>query len=158
MKTDKNNFLQRFNLGHSFLIVCFDLFLVFLIDTFQMEYASSYLLPRMLCIFGLVVIILMFATGSIKRSRATDDKQEERSGVQPGIAVIFTAVYFFGALFLGFILATTIAFIVFAFMMKYQKKLVVYILSIIIPFVLHIAFVNLLKAPLPSGVIEKLLF
>jgi hypothetical protein len=158
MKTDKNNFLQRFNLGNSFLIVCFVLFSVFLIDTFQMEYASSYLLPRMLCIFGLVVIILMFATGSIKRSRATNDKQEERSGVQPGIAVIFTAVYFFGALFLGFILATTIAFIVFAYMMKYQKKLVAYILSIIIPFVLHIAFVNLLKAPLPSGVIEKLLF
>jgi hypothetical protein len=158
MKTDRNNFWQRFNLGNSFLIVCFVLFCVFLIDTFRMEHASSYLLPRAVCITGLVAISIIFARGLIKPSRATDEKQEKKSGVQLGTAVIFTAVYFVGASFLGFILASMIAFIVFASMMKYQKKQVVYILAIVVPFALHIAFVNLLKAPLPRGIVERLLF
>lgn len=158
MKTKKNKILQLFNLDNAFLIVCLTLFSVFLIKTFQMKHVSAFLLPRILCISGIVFIIIMIISSHFKKVDRVADKVEQEKGIHPGFAMSFAGGYFFITYFLGFILSTCIAIIAFSYMMKFQNKKIVFILSVMIPFTLHFAFVTFLQATLPRGIIENLLF
>lgn len=158
-KNNKNTHL--FTLNNIFLVVCFLLFMGFFINTFQMEDASSYMLPRMLCIFGLVVITIMVVSAVFKAETVEISKNEtadQKGGLSIGYSITFVVVYFSMTNVLGFILTTCLAIISFSYIMRYQNKKIIIVLSIVIPLILHLAFVTLLKASLPSGIVEHLFF
>ena len=126
-----------------------------------MEEASSYLLPRMVCVFGFIVSLLKLFVAYLKPPRAEADTNEERSeakGLHIAYSIVFVAAYFLATLWLGFILSTAVAIIAFSYLMSYPRKTLAAVLSIAIPLTLHLAFVTLLQAPLPTGIIERLLF
>lgn len=126
-----------------------------------MEEASSYLLPRMVCVFGFVVSLLKLVVAYLKTGSAEADKNEggsEAKGVHVASSIVFVAAYFLATLWLGFILSTAVAIIAFSYLMSYPRKTLAVVLSIAIPLMLHLAFVTLLQAPLPSGIVERLLF
>jgi len=162
MAGDSPNKGRFFSINNIFLALCFILFSVFLINTFQMEDASSYVLPRMLCIFGLVVILIMVVSAVFQKKTTQTDKPGGESGKKEGLAIgysiAFAAAYFFMTNVLGFMLTTCLAIIAFSFIMGYQNKKIIILLSMIIPLILHLAFVTLLKASLPQGIVENLLF
>ena len=153
--------IQFLDLNNSFLIICLLLFSVFLIKTYQMEDVSSYLLPRMLCIFGIVVILIMIISGYLKTDAVNDKKKEaidQKTGIHIGYSIAFATAYFFITRTLGFMLTTCIAIIAFSCLMRFQNKKLLLILSAAIPLILHYAFVVLLKASLPAGIVENLFF
>lgn len=146
--------------GNIFLGLCVVVFVVFLVDTYDMEEASSYLLPRMVCVFGIVVGSIKLLVGYAK-PLGDDGASEDASGAKGlhiGYSIAFVAAYFFSTLWLGFILATAVAMLAFSYLMKFPRKRVAIALSIAIPLILHLAFVTLLQASIPAGVVEKLLF
>ena len=161
MKPENKKYLQFFNLNNIFLGLCLILFSIFLIDSYKLEDVSSFLLPRMVCIFGIVMIIIMLISGYLKPDGALkeDAKEKDRTtGISPGYTFAFAVAYFLLTRFVGFLLATCMAIICFSYMMKFKNKKLVFVLSVIIPLALHLAFVTLLKASLPAGVIENLFF
>lgn len=161
MDTNNKKNVHFFTLNNILLVFCFLLFLVFLINTFQMKDASSFMLPRMLCIFGLAVIAIMIISAVFKANTGEKSKNEvsdQKGGLVIGYSIAFVAVYFFMANVLGFILTTCLAIILFSYIMGYQNKKIALLFSMVIPLVLHLAFVSLLKASLPSGIVENLLF
>jgi magnesium-transporting ATPase (P-type) len=150
-----------FTLNNIFLVFCLILFSVFLINTYQMKDASSYMLPRMLCIFGIVIIGIMIISAVFKVDSVKTPKNEapaQKAGLKIGYSIAFAVAYFFMTNLLGFILATGLAIIAFSYLMGYQNKKIIVLLSVIIPLILHLAFVTLLKSSLPSGLVENLLF
>lgn len=160
MKTNKKN-VQWFSMNHIFLGVCFALFSVFLISTYRMEDASSYMLPRILCVFGLVMIVIMVVSSTLKTDRVKSTRSEapaSREGLAVGYSIAFAIGYFFLTNLLGFILATALAVVAFSFLMKYENRKIIVLLAALIPLILHLAFVTLLKSSLPEGVIERLIF
>jgi hypothetical protein len=156
---------RLFDTSNVFLGLSVAFFVVFLVNTYEMEEASSYLLPRMLCIFGIVVGSIKLFVGNLKPRRVDPDASEEASeeesegkGLHIGYSIVFVAAYFFSTLWLGFILATAIAVLAFSYLMKFPRKKLAIVLSVAIPLILHLAFVTLLSASLPAGIVENLLF
>jgi len=158
MKSKENKILRFFNLDNGFLLVCLAVFCVFLLQTLQMKHASGYLLPRLLCVSGIIFIGIMILSGQAKRGGRIAAAAEEKKGMHPGFAMLFAAGYFAATYFLGFILATGIAMIAFSYLMKYRNKVLAFVLAVAIPFALHFAFVTFLQATLPRGIVESLLF
>lgn len=146
--------------GNIFLVLCVVLFVVFLVNTYDMEEASSYLLPRMVCVFGLVVgSIKLVASCLGPRERDIDNGEgESGAGVPVAYSIAFVAIYFLATPWLGFILSTATAILAFSYLMRFPRKGLAVVLSIAIPVTLHLTFVTLLRASLPAGIIENLLF
>ena len=121
-------------------------FVIFLVNTYELEEASSYLLPRMLCVLGIVVGSIKLFAGYLKPRRVGPDaseKESEGKGLHIGYSIVFAAAYFFSTLWLGFILATGIAILAFSYLMKFPRKKLAIVLSVAIPLTLHLAFVTL---------------
>ena len=126
-----------------------------------MEEASSYLLPRMVCLFGLVVGLLKLVV-SFRMPRSAEieasEEEAEAKGLHVPYSIAFVVAYFLATLWLGFILSTAVAMLAFSYLMNYPRRTLAVVLSIAIPLILHLAFVTLLQASLPSGIVERLLF
>jgi Tripartite tricarboxylate transporter TctB family len=152
---------DRLDTSNLFLALCLVVFVVFLVDSYDMEEASSYLLPRLVCVFGLVVGSIKLLVGYAKPRRVNDEASQNESGTKGlhiAYSIAFVAAYFFSTLLLGFILSTAIAMLAFSYLTKFPRKKLAVALSVAIPLILHLAFVTLLQASLPAGVVEKLLF
>ena len=140
------------DIGNLFLASCVLVFALFLRASFQMEATSSYLLPRALAIFGLVVASIQLALGYWKPHQ-TKEELGERKGIHVFLAVGFAAAYFYIIPLLGFVLSTSLAIVAFGYVTRFPRKRLVAILAVVIPLVLHLTFVELLKASLPSGIV-----
>ena len=165
MRSTSTDRRRLFDTSTVFLGLSVVLFVVFLVNTYEMQEASSFLLPRVLCIFGIVVGSVKLFVGYLKPWRVDPDAGEEASeeeseakGLHIGYSIVFVAAYFFSTLWLGFILATALAILAFSYLMKFPRKKLAIVLSVVIPLILHLAFVTLLQAPLPAGIVESLLF
>ena len=161
MRSTSTDRRRLFDTSNVFLGLSVAFFVVFLLNTYEMEEASSYLLPRMLCIFGIVVGSIELFAGYLKPRRVDPEASEDESeakGLHIGYSIVFVAAYFFSTLWLGFILATAIAILAFSYLMKFPRKKLAIVLSVAIPLTLHLAFVTLLQASLPAGIVESLLF
>ncbi len=165
MRSTSTDRRRLFDTSTVFLGLSVVLFVVFLVNTYEMEEASSYLLPRRLCIFGIVVGSIKLFVGYLKPRRVdpdaseeTGEEESEAKGVHIAYSIVFVAAYFFSTLWLGFILATAIAILAFSYVMKFPRKKLAIVLSVVIPLILHLAFVTLLQASLPAGIVESLLF
>ncbi len=165
MRSTSTDRRRLFDTSTVFLGLSVVLFVVFLVNTYEMQEASSFLLPRMLCIFGIVVGSVKLFVGYLKPRGVDPDAGEEASeedsgakGLHVGYSIVFVAAYFFSTLWLGFILATALAILAFSYLMKFPRKRLAIVLSVAIPLILHLAFVTLLQASLPAGIVESLLF
>ena len=161
MRSTSRDPRQLFDTSNVFLGLSVVLFVVFLVNTYEMEEASSYLLPRMLCVLGIVVGSIKLFGDYLKPRRVGPNASEEESegkGLHIGYSIVFAGAYFFSTLWLGFILATAIAILAFTYLMKFPRKKLAIVLSVAIPLILHLAFVTLLSASLPAGIVESLLF
>jgi len=160
MKPKNKKYSRFFNLDNIFLGLGLILFSVFLVDSYNLKDASSFLLPRMVSIFGIAMIVIMLISGYLKADGAVKENNKEKDpkeGIPAAYTFAFAVAYFFLTRLMGFMLATGIAIICFSYIMKFENKKMVVFLSVIIPLALYLAFVTLLKAPLPAGVIENLL-
>lgn len=144
------------DISNVFLIVCLFVFALFLQASYQIEEASSYLLPRALGIFGIVVASIQLALGYWKHPEETSEERSERKGIHILSAVVFAAAYFYVIPLLGFVLSTSLAIVGFGYLTKFPRKKLVAVLAVVIPVVLHLTFVELLKASLPAGILGAL--
>lgn len=161
MKPDKGYLREFFNLGTIFLLVLLVLVLVLLVSTFQMKSVSTYLLPRVLCIFCVIAITIALVIDFLKivsRSRERENKKEALKGSNIFYTIIFAAVYFIVTPVLGFTLTTCAALIVFSYMSGYKNKKIIIPLAIALPPLFHFLFVSLLQVRLPEGVLESVFF
>ena len=111
--------------------------------------------------FGIVVGSITLFVDNLKPRRAdprSGEEEREEKGLHIAYSIVFVAAYFFSTLWLGFILATSLAILVFSYLMKFPRKKLAIALSVAIPLILHLAFVTGLQASLPAGIIESLLF
>jgi len=150
---------QLLDTGNIFLALCVFFFAICLANTFGMEEASSYLLPRLVCAFGAAVGSARLIFTFWKGAPETESEEEgEARGLRVGYSILFVTIYFLATQWLGFILSTAIAMLAFSYLMSYPRKKLAVVLSIVIPLALHLAFVTLLQASLPAGLVENLLF
>ena len=133
------------------------MFALFLQASYQMEEASSYLLPRALGVLGIVVASIQLALGYVKPHEETNEEGSERQGIHVLYSIGFAAAYFYVIPLLGFVLSTSLAIVAFGYVMRFPRKKLVAILAVVIPVVLHLTFVELLKASLPVGIVGALL-
>lgn len=161
MGTQKDRLKQFLNLNSIFLVICLAFFSIFLIETYKVEKAGTYLLPRLLCIFGAITIVLRllidFFAATRRRIESVEEKAESE-GVNVVYSLIFAAIYFFIIRYLGFILATFLAILGFSYVMRYRNKKLSLILAVVIPVALYLLFASLLKVSLPRGIVESLVF
>jgi len=148
----------RLDTSNIFLALCLVVFIVFLIDTHDMEEASSYLLPRLVCILGLVVGSIKLIASYLRppRNETEDEEGEDGAGLPVAYAILFAAGYFLATPWLGFVLSTAIAMLAFSHLMRFPRKKLALVLSIAIPMLLHLVFVRLLQASLPAGILGSL--
>ena len=161
MKPNKKGYPYFFDSDFVVTMICFVLFGMFFAGSYRLEDSTSYMLPRILSIFGITIILMMIITAYFKTGagkKKEKESKEEKTGIHVGYTIAFSAVYFFVIPLLGFILTTLLAIIAFSYLVKFQHRKLIVILAIIIPLILHLAFVTLLKASLPAGIIEKLIF
>jgi len=161
MKPNKKGYPYFFDSDFVVTMICFVLFGMFFVNSYRLEDSTSYMLPRILSIFGITIILMMIITAYFKTGagkKKEKESKEEKTGIHVGYTIAFSAVYFFVIPLLGFILTTLLAIIAFSYLVKFQHRKLIVILAIIIPLILHLAFVTLLKASLPAGIIEKLIF
>jgi hypothetical protein len=144
------------DISNVFLTVCLLVFAVFLHASYQMEEASSYLLPRALGAVGLVLASIQLVLGYRKPIEETSEELSERTGLHVGFCIVFAAAYFYTIPLLGFVLSTSLAIVAFSYVTKFPRKKLVTILAVVIPVVLHLTFVELLKASLPAGIMGAL--
>jgi hypothetical protein len=139
------------DLSNLFLLGCLLVFALFLWLSYQMEEASSYLLPRALAVFGIVATMADLARAFFRPREGVDEGAHDTKGIPVLASTAFAAVYFFAIPWLGFVLATALAIVGFSFIMGFPRKTLVAILAVAVPVLLHLTFVELLKAPLPGG-------
>ena len=162
MKANRNNLQQFIDTDTIFLALITVFFLIVLIATFDMKERSTYLLPRLLGVSGLIIgmvsLIVKFMKVSKKGEAAEllDEVQKPR-GIQIAYTVIFTVIYFFLMRYLGFILTTVLAIVAFSLVMRLRNRAVVITVALVLPIVLHSLFVTLLKVSLPEGIVESIL-
>ena len=134
--------------------------LVFLVSTYDMEEASSYVLPRLVSVLGLVVgtftVIVALIRG--KALEAVPRGGAEAHGLHVMYSILFAVAYFLACRWLGFILSTFVAMLAFSYLLRFPRKKLAVVLAIAVPLILHLAFVTLLQASLPAGIVEHLLF
>ena len=140
-----------------FLLACLLVFALVLKASYAMTEASAYLLPRVVAFAGLVVTSIELAV-SYSKPRAAQEEARETKGLHVLASIGFTAVYFSLVPLLGFLLATALAIAVFGYVTRFPRKKLVAILAVVVPIVLHLTFGELLKAPLPAGVLGALRF
>jgi len=160
MKKSNRNLRAFFNLSNVFLISCLVLVSVLLINTFQMKNVSTFLLPRLLCLFCFILISVSLIIEFFKDNSPSDRKEEKDA---PQGLNIFYAIFIAGAYFaliplLGFILTTSAAVIIFSYMLGFKTKKIIYPVAVILPVLFHYLFVYLLQVKLPGGFLESLLF
>lgn len=146
------------DLSNLFLLAGLLAFSLFLWASYQTDDASSYLLPRALAIFGIVVSSIQLWVGYFSRREPVSEEAGERKGISVQVAIAFTTVYFLLVPLLGFVLATAFAIATFSYLTGFPRKRLVVILAVVIPMLLHLTFVGLLKAPLPGGFLGALPF
>lgn len=139
------------DISNVFLMMCLLVFAFFLHASYQMEEASSYLLPRALGAVGLVLASIHLVLGYRRPLDETNEQLSERTGIHVVLSIVFAAAYFYTIPLLGFVLSTSLAIMAFSYVTKFPKKKLVAILAVVIPVVLHLTFVELLKASLPAG-------
>ena len=149
---------DRLDTSNIFLALCLVVFVGFLIDTYDMEEASSYLLPRLVCVLGLVVGTVKLIASFLRprRNQTEKDGGEHGAGLPVAYAILFAAGYFLATPWLGFVLSTAIAMLAFSYLMRFPRKKLALVLSIAIPLLLHLVFVRLLQASLPAGILGSL--
>lgn len=140
-----------------FLLLALLLFALVLLSSYGLEAESAYLLPRVVASFGLAVTSLELVAG-FREPPAASERPRERKGVPVLVAIGFAALYFFLVPWLGFSLATGLAVVAFGHLSGFARRKLVVALAVVVPAVLHLAFAELLKAPLPAGVLGALLF
>jgi len=159
METDKHPMRAYLNLDIIFSTLCMLFFVVMLIQTFQMEVPSTYLLPRALSILGIILVAAIWLTNMKKiMARVLEFEAEKKAfgGLNFYVNVLITGAYFFIANFLGYIPTTFICILVFAYIMRYQNKTMALATAIFLPLILYYLFASLLKVSLPQGFIEAL--
>lgn len=147
---ERRGFLN--DVGNLFLLGCLLFFALFLRASYQLEEVSSYLLPRGLAILGMVVASMRLGLGFWKPHEETGGEGREREGIHVLASFVFAATYFYLTPLLGFVLSTSLAIVAFGYLMRFSSKKLVVGLAVVIPVVLHLTFVELLKAPLPAGI------
>jgi len=158
-KTDRNP-KAFFNLANIFLIFCFVLVSILLINTFQMKNVSTYLLPRLLSLFCLITISVSLIIEFFKGGRPSDGKEEKDApqGLNVFFAIFFAGVYFVLIFLLGFVLTTFAAVIAFSYMLGFKTKKVIFPVAVILPVSFYYLFVRLLQVKLPGGFLESIIF
>lgn len=146
------------DLSRVFLLVCLVVFCLFLWVSFQIEEMSSYLLPRVLAGLGIALTSIHLGAEYARSSAPTTAAADEGKGISVFVAIGFAAAYFLLVPLLGFVLATALAIVAFSYVTGFSRKKLVTILAIVIPAVLHLTFVELLKAPLPGGLLGAIPF
>lgn len=141
-----------------FLLVCLVVFAVALKVSFDMTEASAYLLPRFVALAGLLVTAIELVVVYRTPRDATREETNERKGLPILHSIGFTVVYFSLVPLLGFLLATALAIVAFGYVTRFPRKKLVAILAVVVPVVLHLTFVELLKAPLPAGILAAFSF
>jgi hypothetical protein len=139
------------DLSNLFLLACWVVFALFLWVSYHMEEASSYLLPRVLAVFGIGVTSAALVRAFLWPPEAVDQGANDGKGISVLASTAFAAVYFAVIPLLGFVLATALAIVGFSFIMDFPRKKLVVVLAVAVPVLLHLTFVELLKAPLPEG-------
>ena len=159
MKKANRNMRIFFNMNNIFLMFCLFLVLILLINTFQMKNVSTYLLPRLLCIFCLTAIIVSLAIEYFKLINQSDvkEKKDLPQGLNIFYVVVFAGAYFVLIPVLGFVLATSAALIIFSYLSGYKTKKIIYPVAVLLPVVFHYLFVSLLQVRLPAGFLDSLL-
>lgn len=136
-------------------------FMVAFATTFTMEGVSTYLLPRLLSgtgtVITLAIVIVKFRRCASGAGLSAVKPEKPMEGIPVFYTVLFTIGYFLLIRYTGFILTTTVAIWLFAFLMRLRKKLTVIVVGVVLPIVLHLCFVTLLKINLPEGIIESIL-
>lgn len=164
MKVSRNS-LKRLVETDTIFSAFITLFFLFLfIATFSMQEVSTFLLPRVLAATGTAIGIIALIVKFVRSS--TDIEKKESQVVKPdgepkGLAIPYTVLltfaYFFLTKYLGFVLSTFIAVVVFSILLQLRNKLVIVIFAIVIPIALHYLFVSLLKVSLPEGTLLSVL-
>jgi hypothetical protein len=139
------------------LLACLLVFALVLKASYGMAEASAYLLPRVVALAGLVVTSIELAV-CYSKPRAATQQASETKGLHVLASIGFTAVYFSVVPLLGFLLATALAIAAFGYLTRFPRKKLVAVLAVVVPIVLHVTFGELLKAPLPAGVLGGLRF
>jgi len=165
MKVTNNTFKKLLTIDTVFVVLVTVFFLVMFIETFsifEMGGTSSALLPRLLCITGFIIGIIILV---VKVLSTTDRDQKETdagcsvTGTQKGINLVYSALFTIGYFclvpLLGFILTTIIATVTFSFLMGYRKKITTVVVAIVTTILLYVIFASLLEVSLPQGIIIK---
>ncbi len=145
------------DLSQVIVFACVLVFGLALKGSYDLSEASAYRLPRVVALFGLVVASIELVVGAF-RPRATAGNASETKGLPILVSIAFTAVYFSLVPLLGFVIATALAIAAFGHLTRYPRKKLVAILAVVVPIVLYLTFGELLKAPLPTGVLGALRF
>lgn len=164
MKVSRNSLKRIVETDTIFSAVITIFFFILFMATFRMEEESTYLLPRVLAAtgtaIGIIALIAKFTRSSPdveKKESQAVEPDGERKGLAVSYTVFLTVAYFFLAKYLGFVLSTFIAIVVFSILLKFRNKLVIVIVAIVIPIALHYLFVSLLKVKLPEGILLSVL-
>ena len=153
--------MKKLHIAFSVIMIGLAIFFFFYADTFRTLPGQTDIgpraFPKVICVLLVICVIIML----VQELRKKEDEKPELFSVKWLIGVVTAFGFYFVLPHLGFVFSAMIAIIIMEILLLNepfkQAARVAIPVAIIVPVVIQLVFGQLLKVPLPAGILSGLL-